>query len=88
MGNVGVENDSPFGEHERAKKTLVDEQIESVVNRRPRHHGEARFDSGPHFIGGGMVFGVQNVLSDRDTLRGWVNSMVPENRCLVLAHEN
>ncbi len=39
--DIRIEYDSPLGENERSQQSFLDEQIQGVVNRPPRHHRES-----------------------------------------------
>ena len=73
-----IEHHSTFGEKDLPKQPLVHEQIEGVVDRRPRHVREALPHAGPYLIGRGMLVGVQDVLRHRHPLGRRIDLVVPQ----------
>ena len=75
----GIEDHGILGQMQLAQQTLLDEQIERVVDRGARDHRKSIADAVPHAIGGWMIVRSQDILCDCHAMRRGLNPVFGED---------
>src|SRR5437870_4491906 len=78
--DVGIEDHLALGEDQLFEKAFLHEEVERVVDRRPREHREVLFHPPPYLISRWMLVGLEHVLRDRNALRRRLNVALAQ-RC-------